>query len=274
MQRLLSVILLLALLLAACGDAGNEAQTGGDQFGPFDWVRDADTIIVRLDSKPRSQQAPARELNSIPPCTVWGDGRVVWLTQDQHGNGQVLKARIDVPTMRSFLEGIFNRGFYSWESDIVPPDTTDLLIESVTVNMYGEVRTVEKYSYWPQNAYMKILDDCRALGNETTREVVPGAPGAPERGGWVQAYPVASNPDVPQNYWEWFNAPFSLHDLAASGEARWVEGALAAQIWLTVRESGEIHVIENDDAYKLAILVPKISRDAPPPPDDTVIAAD
>ena len=94
MRRVLLLSLLVVLALAACNDkkSDDKKSNSGDQLGLFDWNRDPNTIVVRLDSQP-NQESPSFQLNSVPPCTVWGDGRVVWLTSDSNGAEEVLEAR-------------------------------------------------------------------------------------------------------------------------------------------------------------------------------------
>ncbi|NDJ76257.1 MAG: hypothetical protein GYB65_08350 [Chloroflexi bacterium] len=281
MRRLLLLLLALCLVLAACGGSSDDSSSddSDNQIGLFDWERDPDTMIVRLDRHFDSPDDPTLELNNIPPCTVWGDGRVVWVTRGESGEEVVLKARIDESAIRSFLEDIINRGFYEWDKELVTLGTEDPVIESITVSLYDEPRTVERYSYWPQNAYAAILEECQQLGSENARVVEPGAPGAPETGGWISAYQVNDpDPNAPSNNWEWRDAPFTLYELVENREGRWVEGDLARQVWLSAREDrGDVLIMEYhregdtevEYAYRLAILVPGISRDALPPPDDS-----
>lgn len=273
-MRRMSLIMLLAILavlaLSAC-DEGVTSTTETDQSGPlglFEWERDPNTIIVRLDNQPVDENQ-AFLLNSIPPCTVWGDGRAVWVTQNETGAEEVLKTRIDEVTMRAFLEDIINRGFYTWESEIVPPSAPDAIVESITVVLYDEVRTVQNHTVWPQNAFTHILEDCQGFMNDTTRVVLPGVD--PEPGGWVTAFPIERDPMAPNWFWP-PDAPFSLSELVSNAndlQMRWVEGPVASEIWLSAREArGDIQVIEGQNAYQVAIVVPGISRDAPPSPGE------
>ena len=168
MRRLILLILIVGLALAACGDespAENDNADSGGDLGLFDWERNAATIVARLDSLP-DQESAALITNSIPPCTLWGDGRVVWTTRDDSGAEAVLEARIDEVTMRGFLEDIINRGFYDWEDEMIPPSTVDPVIESITISLYDEVRTVRRYSNWPQNSFARILANCQTLSDQ------------------------------------------------------------------------------------------------------------
>ncbi len=264
MRRLILLILIVGLALAACGDespAENDNADSGGDLGLFDWERNAATIVARLDSLP-DQESAALITNSIPPCTLWGDGRVVWTTRDDSGAEAVLEARIDEVTMRGFLEDIINRGFYDWEDEMIPPSTVDPVIESITISLYDEVRTVRRYSNWPQNSFARILANCQTLSDQPVL-VQPTA-------GWISAYPIPRDTMAPS--WPWpANAPFALQELTENGESRWLEGSLATEVWLSAREDrGDIQVIErNDAAYQVAIAVPGYSRDAALPPEDT-----
>lgn len=253
MRRLWLLLALAVLLLAACGDDAKDGD--GSQLGLFDWDRAPETIVVRLDNRP-TEESPAFLLNSIPPCTLWGDGRVVWSTLTEHGAEDILEARVtDDAVIRAFLEDIIARGFYDWEDELIPPGEDNPVIESITVSLYDEVRTVRRYSSWPQNSYNHILERCGQLSSTPVR-VLPAA-------GWVSAYEIARDPSAPA--WLWPpDAPFTLRDLAASQEERWLEHRLASEIWLSARERrGDTQIIERTgEAYQVAIVVPGYSRDA------------
>jgi len=251
MRRRWLLLALAGLLLAACGD--NEKD--GSRLGLFDWNRAPESIVVRLDNRPVGE-SPAYSLNSITPCTLWGDGRVVWSTVAEYGAEDILEARVtDDAVIRAFLEDIIGRGFYEWEDELIQPGESNPVIESITVSLYDETRTVRRYSSWPQNSYNHILERCGQLSNTPVR-VLPAA-------GWVSAYEVPRDPSAPA--WLWPpDAPFTLRELAASQEERWLEHPLASEIWLNARErQGNIQVVErNGAAYQVAIVVPGYSRDA------------
>src|SRR5690606_41375281 len=106
-----------------------------------------------------------------------------------------------------------------------------------------------------QNSFERLLDECRRL-SPTPVLVMPSA-------GWVSAYPVTLDPSRPS--WPWpRNAPFALSELAESGQARWLEGELAAEIWQSARETnGATQVEERGASYTVPIVVPGYSREAP-----------
>jgi hypothetical protein len=259
MRRSLLLIGVIGLMLVACSkEKKSPANTGSGQvLGSFDWDRSPSTLIVRLDTQSETASQPDR-LNSIPPCTLWGDGRVVWSTFDETGAEQILEARVDETTMRTFLEDIINRGFYNWTSDLVPSDASNPVSESMTLYLYNEAHTVQKFNAWPQDSYTKILQNCQHLSS-TPVLVLPKA-------GWISAYPIPLDSSMPN--WRWpSSAPFTLQELAEKSQSRWLEGDLASYIWLNARRShGRIQVIERNQAYQVAIVVPGYSREAASPP--------
>ena len=256
----LVLLVALTLVLAACAnsDSSDSTQNNEAESGLLDWRRDADTMIVRLDRQ-SNKESVAYRLNTIPLCTLWGDGRVVWTTQNEDGLEEVLEARVPDTTIRAFLEDIINRGFYDWEDELFPP-SDDTRVESLTVSLYDEVRTVRRYSYWPQNGFSQVLEACQSMAGTSVR-VLPAA-------GWISAYSVPRNTQSPTWYWP-TNAPFTLEELAASGESRWIESELATRIWQVAREDvGNIQVVgQSDQAYQVAIVVPGYSRDTVAPPE-------
>jgi len=259
-MRRLHLLLILALVggaLTACREqvpAPSEPARDG-ALGPFDWPRDPGALVVRLDSYDETK-SPAYRLNQVPPCTIWGDGRVVWTSRNPATGEDVLEARVDEAALRGFIESLIGRGFYSWADNVIPPEEDSGLLETITLALYGDVHAVRRYSSWPQNSYARLLEECRRLSAAPVL-VMPAA-------GWVSVYPITLDPMLPS--WPWPpRAPFTLREWAASGEARWIEGDLATAIWQSARETGgSMQVIERGGgAYELAIVVPGYSRDGP-----------
>lgn len=254
--RLLLALLIGTAALAACRQEtpASPAQNGDNPLGLFGWDTAPDALVVRLDSF-MSDASPAESLNHVPPCTIWGDGRVVWTSPAALIGQDVLEARIDDDALRAFVESIIGRGFYTWEDEpLVSLDQTPLL-EAITLSLYGDVRTVRRAANWPQNSFTRILDECRRLSPAPVL-VMPSA-------GWVSAYPITLDPLLPS--WPWpRSAPFTLRELAESRQARWLEGDLAAEIWQSARETnGAMQVEERGAAYALAFVVPGYSREGP-----------
>lgn len=262
MRRTLFLIAVAALGAALVGCGRASRQDGRSASDPgldrMEWERDPGTIIARLDVRDRGD-TPAGTLNAIPPCTLWGDGRVVWVTRGDSGEEQVLEARATDDAIRFFLEDVINRGFYTWEDELIPASADAGITQSLTLYLYDDLRTVRRSSNWPGNGFEIILEKCQQL-SETPVLVLPW-------GGWVSAYHVERDDRLPHWYWP-EDLDFTPAALVANGEARWLRGDLVAEIWGVLRDPvNRAQVIGPDEqAYELALAVPGISRDAAAPP--------
>ncbi|MBI5931458.1 MAG: hypothetical protein HY862_19270 [Chloroflexi bacterium] len=259
-RRFTSVLLIGLLLLAGCNkndDKKKNDSQDSDNLGLFEWDRSPDTIILRMDDQ-ANYEPQAYFDNDIPLCTLWGDGRLVWVNL-LSGRSEVLEARLTDDQIRGLIETIIRTGFYDWENDIVPPGTDNPVLQSLTLNLFDSSQTVERYSPWPANGFATLFDTCANLA-ETRASVLP-------TGGWMKAYEVEVDQNAKVIPWP-RTAPFTLAELASSGTPRWIETPWAEFIWTNVtRESGSVQVREEGKAYLVSLQVPGISRDAPPAPE-------
>ncbi len=262
-RRFVSLLLISLLLLAACGKDDNKNKDDGnssnnDNLGLFEWDRSPDTIILRMDDQANFEPQAYFD-NDVPLCTLWGDGRLVWVNL-LSGRSEVLEARLTDDQIRSLIETIIRTGFYDWQNDIVPPSTDNPVLESLTLNLYDSSRTVERYSPWPANGFSTLRQTCADL-METRALVQP-------TGGWMKAYEVESDANAKIIPWP-RTAPFTLEELASSGTPRWIETPWAEFVWTNItRELGTVQVREGGKSYLVSLQVPGISRDAPPAPSD------
>ncbi len=258
MARLIVVLCLMGLWLVACEGNAAEDTSSGQQVGPLDWDRDPNNIILRVDES-RNDDA-ATLANEIPPCTVWGDGRVVWIN-DLEDSRQVLEAQVSDETIRALIETVVFSGFYDWESDFTLPNTPNPAIRSITLNLFSEERTVSRYSEWPLDGYDRILEECRQLSEEPVLFLPQGA--------WVAAHPVQY--DATAGLVPWYDeaAEFHLSEVAEGAPPRWISGNLVIVLWRDViMPQTTFHVYDQEQSYQLVLQVPRIMRDAPPPPSE------
>jgi hypothetical protein len=264
------LVVLLMVGLAACGNGDDDGQGNDDNpndgpsdLGLFEWDRSPETIIFRVDDQINTE-TPADTANDIPMCTLWGDGRLVWVNV-LSGNTEVLEARLNDDQIRGFIETVIRTGFYDWEDNIIPPDSDIHVLESITLNLYESSRTVQSYFGWPADGFEALREGCANL-SEARALVVP-------TGGWMGAYEVEIESNAKVIPWP-RSAPFSLAEIAASRTPRWIETPWAEFIWSNVtREGGNVQVREADKAYAVSLQVPGISRDAPPAPASETEAA-
>lgn len=254
------------VLLAACGGAPAPEQTPAaqPQGEVIGWDRSPNTIIMRLD-RIVLNESPRERLNRLPTCTLYGDGRLIWVSVVPPSGEEVSETYLDEVTMRGFLEYIIrDLNFYDLPDLAAQefPPSEDAVQESLTLNVSRGLRTIRSYRGWANNAYVAILERCRTINPQRALFVPTGA--------WITVYEEPRNPALPEVGWP-LAAPFRLEEVAASGEARWISGVALTQLWNYERQTlGRIQWIENERAYRVAIQVPNISRDSPPIPVDSL----
>ncbi len=255
------ILLFLTIVLGACGGGGdnNENTTNDSQRRLFEWDRATNFVLFRVDVIDETLPE-AMIANSIPLCTIYGDGRLVF-TNPTDNNIEVLESRVNDSDIRTFVEQVIGRGFYSWEDDII--SNSDLnRVESISLNLYAQPRTIERYGDWPLDGFAGLLDECRNLSPQ--RALV-----LPFNGGWLRAYPLDSY-DRQATYLEWpRRIPFSLSDVARSGSPQWVSDPnIAVYLWNIILDERAIPIVIRDEAFLISFQVPNISRTAPPVPTD------
>lgn len=258
MKRYAALVVLIGiiLLLAACGNDDGET-SNGQQLGPLDWDHDSNTIILRLDER-LNEGNPARLANEIPPCTVWGDGRIVWVNP-LDTQREILEARLTDDQVRQVIETVVFSGFYDWESNFAIPDVTNPLVKSITLNLYAQQRTVSRYADWPANGYQRILQACTQISSQPAIFLPTGA--------WISAYEVPKEDSV--GVWQWLPsaAGFHLSEVANGQPPRWITGDLVKLVWTnTILPRYLTRVSDEGRYYEIAVQVPGVTRDAPPAP--------
>ncbi|HLA45378.1 MAG TPA: hypothetical protein VJZ27_18155 [Aggregatilineales bacterium] len=258
----LVLAMIMVLTLAACNrdsDDGDSQTTDTQQLGPLDWDHSGDNIILRVDE--RFNEGPPDQLaNEIPPCTIRGDGHIIWVNELEDGI-QILESRLSDETIRNLIELVIFSGFYDWESNFAIPDLNNPQIRSITLNLFSEERTVSRYADWPANGYQRILDACRQASDTPVLFQPDGA--------WISAYEVPIEDGI--GHWRWTPqaAGFALSDIAGDNPPRWITGDLVKLIWEnTILPSTRSHVLDGNLAYTIALQVPGIMRDAPPAPSE------
>lgn len=264
------------LIVSGCGGgqpasppaSGSGEQTSAPQAtatsqpsGPvIAWDKTPGTIVVRLD-RLVDKEPDYQRLNRIPPCTLYGDGRLVWVNNVPPSGEEVLEAYLDDVAVRGFIEFIIReKRFYDvpdYAAQELPPTETAAM-DSITLNLTGQQRTIRSYRPWPENMYFSILETCGRLSNTPAQFLPVWA--------WASAYSVPSAAAASRIGWP-PTGQFKMAELAASGDRVWISGPTLRQLWNIQRASfGTVLWIEGDKTYQVALQVPGVSRDAPPPP--------
>lgn len=268
MRRLLIFGLLALALFGACTPLNppqpSESVDANAIGSALDWDRSPEAVVVRLDTT-GSTGDPVYDRNTIPFCTLFGDGHLMWVDPFADPE-QVLEDRLSDQAIRDFLEFVIGSGFYSWDPTngiLLPvtqePDEPSPIVERIAITLFGQTVEQTALSNWPREAFATILDRCQHLSSTPTLFVPTGA--------WLSAVPGAMRSDVPSLPWDMFAQSFPDLDLTAIplDSPRWVTGEMARVMWEIVRE-GRMQITRDGIAYRLIVQVPGLQPAAPAAP--------
>lgn len=263
MQNHLKRVLIggLLLLLAACGGAGDSGGVPVSQNNPIEWDRSPTTIVFRADVTGGNLD-PFIARSEIPPCTIYGDNHIVWTNELGVNNIQVLEDRLTDQQVRDFVSFLaINQEIYKYnaQADLQIPTDVRPVVESLTLFVNGVNHKTDAFGGWTSDYYENILLNCRGLSRAPVIYVPAGA--------WVSALEVPYSSDSLRTPWSASASGLNLSELAASGERRWITGQNVPILWNLFRTSPlNIQFFEDDTQYNLALEIPNITRESPPPP--------
>lgn len=257
MIRMLLPVLLLTL--AACAPASPPAPVLPAQSAGVEWDMRPEAIVFQLGITGTSSDR-ASDLNSVPYCTIFGDGHVIWLNPGISPE-EYLETRLDDAMLRAFLEELVYAGFYTWEplqagTPDGPGDGPPR--EQITLTLFGETHWLASPASWPPETFTRLQDRCRQFTTSPVLYVPTGV--------WVSALPTteqASREYAWASYADAFGG-VRLADIPPENP-RWVTGAAAASAWDLARR-GRILLIDEGQAYRLVVQVPGLQPAAPAPP--------
>jgi len=256
---MLGIMLTLMSLLAACQPGG-----GGITPAPQEvvqWNKDPYAVVFRAEIVGGDNDDAFYMLNEIPACTVYGDGRVVWIV-DGSGAREVLFDFISPDDMARFVVELgITRKFYDYKEGfpLQLPTSSKPVYERLTLENNGVKYISDSFSGWPFDYYNQSLQLCIAQA-KTPRTFEPD-------GAWISAQEIPYDARIPSLFWEAEAAGLSFLALAGTQERRWLEGALVKILWQAIKDNGfDMQFSEIERYYRIALQVPGVTRDAPPAP--------
>jgi hypothetical protein len=263
-MRRLIMLGLIGALLTACGGPPPAEQI--ESGGVIQWERDPQTIVFRADVVGGAAAERFRTRNDVPLCTIYGDNRIVWINDLGDFRTQVLWDRLTDAQIESFItyltvaERIFT---YEAAADLqTSAGNSAPVVEQMTIQVNGQRHVTDSFGGWDINYFQDIVDVCHSISQGPVLY-------EPTDGAWVSVRATTYNSNVPTVIWEdTDDSPLSLRRLSDSGEREWVDGQVVSVLWNLFRTSSpNLHFLEGDQMYRVALEVPGVTRDAPPPPD-------
>ncbi len=201
--------------------------------------------------------------NYIPDVQIWGDGRMVWVDQNNAGSRRVLTATLKPDQLTALLQQFVDAGFFGWADNYGDYSITDGASQCVRVVLASASQQVCEYYSGAPPKFHNLYAAATSGAGATGVDYVP-----------VQGYVIASpqtfqTPPDPATYLNW---PVDSLGLSLAGQANgvWLEGEALALAWRVVNgDSWQPLVREGDDYYLLTVLVPGVTQTQPPtPPPD------
>jgi hypothetical protein len=264
MIRLLMVAI-LSVALAGCQVFGGGDSASQSQADPviIEWDRSPGAVVFRAEVVGGEDEDTLYRRNEVPLCTIYGDGKVVWSFSSFEDGSQVLFDRVGDRQIRQFVDQLVTYWeIYNHEAglDLIISETRPV-VEQITLTVNGQTHVTDAFGGWDYNFFMEILDACARLG-ETPTVFEP-------QGGWVSAERIAFNAMAPINSWNAEATGLDLDALATSGERQWVTGQVLRVLWFWIHNSPPtLQFAQSSGAFRVALEIPSVTRDSPPPPQD------
>lgn len=148
-RRALTLLTLVALTLAACGDDDNDVTTKPDPDPP---TGNGAELVFQAATGGGGFVPPSSRLAEIPEVSVYGDGRVIMLgptTLEFPGSAlpNLQVGQLSAPELDEFRRAIEAAGLLADPPpDFGDPGVTDMPTSVVTITVDGEERTLSAYA--------------------------------------------------------------------------------------------------------------------------------
>lgn len=275
------VLLSIAVLVSACsalaGDStDNTAQTtnnteniSNDATALVRWDRDPLAIIFQADVIGGISFGTFLEGNRVPLCTIYGDGRIVWLSEDNDVLFDFLSDEqiIDFVSYLTVQERFFT---YEGGMDSLMPSPEFPITDVLKLNVNNVEHVTDSYGNWTADYFPRIMERCLTIA-EVPRRFQPSE-------GWLGIDIAVFSDSLPSIPWEAETAGLNLYDVAEMpASSIWLDNALVLPIWTAIRENeGRVTFNQDGNEFLVTLRVPGVTIDAPPPPtgDNNTLATE
>lgn len=289
MRRLITLLSLLMVLLAACAPA-IPAGSGDPQEEPVDNPTEPPDAgesfddVVQPDGPTNRLDAPIPALvwdedpenvvisgtfccgfvpqlavtNYIPGVTIFGDGRIIWTVLDDQGGREVFVAQLSMDTLEALLTRIAEAGFFGWQDNYADLTVSDLAEQCLQVNLTGASKSVCEYNKGAPAAFHELYDYLAAGAEQTGEPFVPAA-------AYLTTESLGNDINLGDQQVSALDEATLGLSLAKAQEGVWIEGPALARLWQEVNAQTWLPVVEDGQAYfQLGLQIPGLSIVAPP----------
>lgn len=252
--------LLIATGIAACQPAASgppiASVTVAD--GLVTWSRDPNFVLFRAEIS--GGEDPFQGRNTVPDCTIFGDNRIVWTTDN--GDGNALEDRLSDQSISTFIQYLaVNERIYTFTEklpDLAEQYDTVPVVERVLIAVNDITHTADGLGGMESGWYDRVLTACQSLG------VAPVLI-APQSG-WLTTQEVPYAMEPPLVVWNSTLTGISLGNYT-SDTPGWVTGAGVAELWQRIHALPFNSLYQDGERYfHVALQVPGVTRASPPAP--------
>jgi hypothetical protein len=226
----------------------------------IEWTRSPETVVFRADVEGGYAAQAPEAARAVPMCTIYGDGRVVWVNPLAPFQREVLYDRLTPDVIADFIAYLtVNERIYTYPTPLPDAPITDAVVETVRIHVNGiDVRS-NGFSGWEAEWFQRVIGACRTLSSAPVLfEPVSG---------WLSAAEVPYERYNPALTWDASALMVDLAQIAAAGEPSWVTGSATVTAWRAQNSQPSQFVFQQGDRYYRTVLqVPGISRTSPPAP--------
>ncbi len=256
------MILLAVVILGACQPDAPAASTPLDQL----WSPDENAVVFRADITGGSLPELAR-MSETTPCTVYGDGQVVWVNELDAFNTEVLFDFVPPERIQQFINYVaFDENFYAQEARATEPPEGEIapVIETIMMDVGGQRHSADNYGDWDRGFFDRVVAACKSISGTPIRFEPTEA--------WLTVREVAMISDAPYVYWNPDDHQgVSLAALADNPiQPQWVTGQAVTEIWQLLHSLPYTTLYaEENRVFQIGLQVPGITRDSPARPGNT-----
>ncbi len=261
-RRIAMVMLTLLALIMVAG-----CQPSTPESEPIDrlWNPDTGAMIFRADYEQAFLPELAR-ISETTPCTVYGDGRVIWVNELDAFNSEVLFDIVSEEQIQAFINYVaFDENFYAQTAGAAdsPMDEGSPLVETIIMDVGGQRHIADNYGGWDSGFFERVLAACKFISSAPIRFEPTEA--------WLTVREVDAITDAPSVYWiPDEHGGLSLAALADnSTQPQWVSGTGVTELWRMLHSLSYITLYgEGERFFQIGLQVPGVTRDSPARPEN------
>jgi hypothetical protein len=241
--------------------AAASANQIGDDFNPqpglITWLHDPNYVLFRAEII--GGEDPFLVRNVIPECTIYGDNRIVWQTNLDSSDSQILEDRLSDETISAFIQYLtVNERIFTYTEklpEVAAQYEVAPVVERVTIAVNDIPHRADSLSGWDIRWFDRVLNACQHLSIAPVL-VLP-------TGGWLTTEEVAYDPQPPLAIWSAERTGIGLADYLGETPG-WITGEGVAELWQLVRSLPLTTLyLDGERYFRVALQVPGTTRASP-----------